>query len=129
MSVRLYIRDSPQRSLALITETHTLIFRQTVAQASQSTVGKFGPPRCMVEFADLNTVDLHDYKALRTQGVYGTLGLININADVFLCIISNAERVAVVRPEENVQRIISVDFCQWLHGMEKMKIVDANDCI
>jgi hypothetical protein len=42
--------------------------------------------------------------------VYGTLGLINIKTDVFLCVITEALPVAAVRPGENVQRITSVEF-------------------
>lgn len=64
----------------------------------------------MVEFIALENVDLTDYHVLRSHGVYGTLGLINIDTDVFLCVISGAIRVATVRPNETVQRILSVDF-------------------
>lgn len=48
----------------------------------------------MVEFTAHKDVDLTDYRVLRASGVHGTLGLININADVFLCVISGAIRVA-----------------------------------
>ena len=48
----------------------------------------------MVEFTAHSDVDLRDYRVLRASGVHGTLGLININADVFLCVISGAVRVA-----------------------------------
>lgn len=48
----------------------------------------------MVEFTAHEDVDLTDYHVLRASGVHGTLGLININADVFLCVISGAIRVA-----------------------------------
>lgn len=65
----------------------------------------------MVEFAALGTIDLADYVPLHPQGVYGTLGLINVNTDVFLCVISGAVPVALVRPGEHVQRIVSVNFC------------------
>lgn len=48
----------------------------------------------MVEFTALEDVDLTGYRVLRASGVHGTLGLININADCFLCVISGAVRVA-----------------------------------
>lgn len=48
----------------------------------------------MVEFTAHKDVDLTDYRVLRASRVHGTLGLININADVFLCVISGAVRVA-----------------------------------
>lgn len=65
----------------------------------------------MVEFATLGTVDLADYVTVHPQGVHGTLGLISVDADVFLCVISGAVPVALVRPGEHVQRIKSVNFC------------------
>lgn len=48
----------------------------------------------MVEFVAHKDIDLTDYRVLQASGVHGTLGLININADVFLCVISGAVRVA-----------------------------------
>ena len=66
----------------------------------------------MVEFVALGTIDLTDYVPLHPSGVHGTLGLVNVNADVFLCVISGAVPVALVRPGEHVQRIVSVNFCQ-----------------
>ncbi|KAI9880671.1 MAG: inositol polyphosphate 5-phosphatase [Pleopsidium flavum] len=63
----------------------------------------------MVEFSALNTISLEDYRTLNPS-VQGTLGLITINNDVFLCVVSGASRVASVRPGESVQRISSVDF-------------------
>ncbi|MCJ1387033.1 inositol polyphosphate 5-phosphatase [Xylographa soralifera] len=67
-------------------------------------------PRCMVEFTTLSTIDLTDYRPIRSSGVYGTLGLININKDVFLSVITAAAPVATLRPGENVQRIVAVEF-------------------
>jgi len=64
----------------------------------------------MVEFSALNTISLEDYRALTPLSVQGTLGLITINNDVFLCVVRGASRVASVRPWETVQRISSVDF-------------------
>ena len=66
----------------------------------------------MVEFASLSTIDLTDYRHISTSGVYGTLGLININKDVFLSVITAASPVATLRPGENVQRIVAVEFCR-----------------
>ena len=115
MSLQLLIREHPRRSLAVVTETHALVFRH-----SQSSTGvnplkdgqKSQASRCMVEFTDVKTIDLTDYHPAHLSNVHGTLGLISMNADVFLCIISGATRVAIVRPNETVQRIHSVDFCQ-----------------
>ena len=64
----------------------------------------------MVEFAAVDTVDLSDYRSLSSLSVYGTLGLITVNNDVFLCVVSSATRAATVRPEETIQRINAVEF-------------------
>lgn len=115
MSLRLLLRDHPQRSFALVTDTHALIFRHNSSSVAidSSKNGLTAKPasKCMVEFSALDEVDLADYRVLRASGVHGTLGLININTDVFLCVISGAIRVATVRPNETVQRILSVEFC------------------
>lgn len=66
----------------------------------------------MVEFSRLDAIDLTGYRTLHSSAVHGTLGLININTDVYLCVISGAVRVATVRPGETIQRILSVEFCQ-----------------
>jgi len=41
------------------------------------------------------------------------LGLITLNNDVFLCVITGSEEVATVRPGETVQKIFAVEFCEW----------------
>ena len=55
-------------------------------------------------------MDLQEYRSLSSLSVHGTLGLITVNGDVFLCVVSGASRVATVRPDETVQRILSVEF-------------------
>ena len=64
----------------------------------------------MVEFADASTVDLSDYRTLSPLPVHGTLGLITIANDVFLCLVTGASRVATVRPGETVEKIYGVEF-------------------
>jgi len=64
----------------------------------------------MVEFAALEDVELDDYRSLSTLSVYGTLGLITVNNDVFLCVVSGSNKSATMRHGETVQRILSVDF-------------------
>lgn len=117
MSLRLLLRDHPHRSFALVTDTHALVFRHsqsstTVDALNYGASNKTVTSKCMVGFTTLENVDLADYRAVRVPSVHGTLGLISINADIFLCVISGAFRVATVRPNETVQRILSVDFCE-----------------
>lgn len=118
MSLRLLLRDHPQRSFALVTNTHALVFRHSHSNSSADAISnglssKPSVSKCMVEFTTIGSVDLADYRIVRASGVHGTLGLISINTDVFLCVVSGATRVAIVRPSETVQRIMSVDFCQY----------------
>ena len=112
MSLRLLIRDHPVRTFAIATGKHGLVFRHAVSSGNQDSTNTYPSSkpvsRCMVEFSD--QADLSNYRVLRSSGIHGTLGLINIGNDLFLCVISGAVRVATVRPNETVQRIISVDF-------------------
>lgn len=124
MSTRVLIRDHPHRSIALVTGSHTLLFRHSQSTTEALSYGDFGPrpntksrgsavARCMVEFAASDTIGLDGFRTLTPSGVQGTLGLITISDDVFLCVVSGAARVANVRPGETVQRISSVEFCEW----------------
>jgi hypothetical protein len=65
----------------------------------------------MVEFTVRNSLDLTGYRTV--NNAQGTLGLITLNNDVFLCAIILASQVASVRPGETVQRIHSVEFCAY----------------
>ncbi|QSZ30232.1 hypothetical protein DSL72_004754 [Monilinia vaccinii-corymbosi] len=124
MSIRILLREYPHRSIALVTPTHTLIFRHSPtndpitngllnpiysANPRSSTDG-VAAPKCMVEFADVSSVDLNDYRTLSLKPVHGTLGLITISNDIFLCVITGTTSVAQVRPGETVERILGVEF-------------------
>lgn len=52
---------------------------------------------------------MSEYRTLNIT-VYGTLGLVTINGDVFICLVNGQSKVAVVRPGENILRIQSVEF-------------------
>ncbi|KAI9814751.1 MAG: inositol polyphosphate 5-phosphatase [Pycnora praestabilis] len=121
MSIRVLLRDQPHRAIALVTSTHALVLRHSPSTTDSvpnftSTSIQQAPsnggiiPRCIVEFSRLTLVDLDDYRSLDTLAVQGTLGLITVNNDVFLCVVNGASRVATVRPGETVQRIHSVAF-------------------
>lgn len=66
----------------------------------------------MVEFTSLQDIDLTQYREASSTSLHGTLGLISLGEDAFLCVISGATRVAVVRPGETVERITGVEFCE-----------------
>ncbi|MCJ1313415.1 inositol polyphosphate 5-phosphatase [Agyrium rufum] len=114
MSLQLLLRDQPQRSIALTTSTHALVFRKSSPtprnRTQQQTSTVTAAPRYIVEFSPLSAVDLADYRHARSS-VHGTLGLVNVGSDVFLCIITASTKVATVRqPNENVQKIVAVEF-------------------
>src|SRR5262245_28028002 len=114
MGMRVYLRDSPQRAIALVTETHVLILRHssssTAKNVSSTSLSDAGAPKCIVEFSPWETANMQDYRPLSSRDVYGTLGLVTLNGDVFLCVVTQAARAATVRPGEAVQRIINVEF-------------------
>jgi len=123
MAISVKLRDYPERSIALITNTHALIFSHTTSTESHNaSVTSFHTnssrpsfdgnttPKCMVKFADLREVDLSDYRTINPLPVQGTLGLITILNDVFLCVVTGATKVASVRPGETVEKIFAVEF-------------------
>ena len=117
MSLRLLLRDHPSRAFAIVTGSHTLVFRHSQSTSngdkqSSAINGKVTPSKGIVEFSALTDIDLSEFRVIRSSGIYGTLGLININDDVFLCLITAAVRVASLRPWENVLKILSVEFRQ-----------------
>ncbi|KAL8942373.1 MAG: hypothetical protein Q9216_001693 [Gyalolechia sp. 2 TL-2023] len=112
MSLRIFLQDNP-RILLLASENHGLTFRYNPLGYDGASEGRHfasSVPECVVEFATLKSLDLSGYRMIKPSGVHGTLGLVNIDTDIYLCIISAAVKVATVRPDENVQRILSVDF-------------------
>ncbi|KAK6507067.1 inositol polyphosphate 5-phosphatase [Arthrobotrys musiformis] len=70
-----------------------------------------GTAACMVDFSERSEVDLSDYHPMGSAlPCRGTLGLISLNGDVFLCVVTGASLVATVRPGETVYRIHAVEF-------------------
>ncbi|KAF2749648.1 hypothetical protein M011DRAFT_484373 [Sporormia fimetaria CBS 119925] len=119
MSIRVLIKEYPHRAIALTTSSHALVLRHShtpsqqngfsASQTSLSSNGSAGV-RAMVEFVALEHVDLSEYRALNLTNAHGTLGLITVNGDIFLVVVSSASRVATVRPGESIQRINAVAF-------------------
>lgn len=124
-SCELYIRDYPHRSIAIVSSSHTLILRysSTTSDASvngsqtslpstksRNPGGDSSIAKCMVEFSPISEKLLRDYRPLTPRPIYGTLGLITVNGEVFLAVITDASRAATVRPDETVERIGGVAF-------------------
>ena len=111
MALQLLLREYP-RSLALVAKSHALILRHNAVAVGAETSITGSAPRCIVEFSSLQNVDPTQYREAYPSNLHGTLGLINLGDDTFLCVISGATRVAVVRPGETVERITGVEFCE-----------------
>jgi synaptojanin len=126
-SCQLLIRDHPHRAIAIVSSTHALILRhsstisEAVATGSLASVSSARPrtngtgadtaaSKCIVEFSPATREVLHEYRPLIHRPVYGTLGLISVGRDVFLCVITHAKRMANLRPGETVERIDNVQF-------------------
>lgn len=124
-SCELYIRDYPNRSIAIVSASHALILRYSSsasdpgpngshtslhASRARNGPGDSAAAKCMVEFTRITKSLLKDYRPLSPRPIYGTLGLIAINGEVFLSVINQATRVATVRPGETVEQIEGVAF-------------------
>ncbi|KEY67527.1 hypothetical protein S7711_02446 [Stachybotrys chartarum IBT 7711] len=125
-SCELYIRDYPHRSLAIVSSTHALILRYSSSASEPANNGSHtslpssrsrtaqnentAVAKCMVEFTSISKQTLKDYRPLTSRPVYGTLGLITVNNEAFLSVITHAARAATVRPGETVERIAGVAF-------------------
>lgn len=125
MSIRVLLREYPHRSIALVTPSSALIFRHSpstndaIANGSlpsnhlpqpRASLDGTGASRCMVEFVDVSSADLSDYRTLSPLPVHGTLGLITVDNNIFICVVGSCHRVATVRPGETVERIQAVQF-------------------
>ena len=111
-NLRVLCRDHPQRSIVLAAGEHGLFFtyRPTIPADRTSLYGSNNETsRCSVEFSATSRSDLKGYKTL--AGGFGTLGLINLDEDIFICVITEASRTATARPGETIWRIDNVDFC------------------
>ncbi|PNY24464.1 Inositol-1,4,5-trisphosphate 5-phosphatase 1 [Tolypocladium capitatum] len=123
-SSELYIRDYPFRSIAIVSSSHALILRYSssasegVHNGSHTSLHSVKPrtageplvAKCMVEFSPISKRLLKDYRPLAPRPIYGTLGLIAVDGEVFLSVITHAVRTATVRPGETVERISTVAF-------------------
>jgi hypothetical protein len=125
-SSQILIREYPHRAIAIASTSHALILRHSSSATSDTLANGYltpvssGRPRsaasdnaafkCMVEFTPTSDRSLADYRPLTPRPIYGTLGLISIGRDVFLCVITQASRVATLRPGETVEKIEAVQF-------------------
>lgn len=114
--LRVFRRDYPQRTLILATTDNVLVFKAIAAEVDHSTrKNERDTIHCLVEFGSLSSVDLTGYRYI-CDG-HGTLGLIALDGDVFLCVVTGASKAATVRPGEAVWRIDNVHFRNSSHSL------------
>ena len=114
MPIHLLKRDVPTRSIAITSEEHTLIFSHSHA-ATQKEKASVSSSRCAVEIQPNEDADLDHYHKLTNAPILGTLGLVTLNGDVFVCVVNSSRKTASVRAGETVERIASVGFREsWL---------------
>ncbi|KAF8204786.1 inositol polyphosphate phosphatase [Pholiota molesta] len=107
----LYLSSNP-RALYLVTSTHD----ERQGRPSRALVFRpgEGPAKSIVEFLPKDQVDLASLVRLTNRVVKGCLGLIAVENDVFLAVITSATEVGNTRPSgtksESVARIHEVSF-------------------
>lgn len=121
-TLRVLCRDQPQRSIALVASDCVLEITQPRVDNNRGGLAKsHDTNRCLLEAFFRSAEDLQGYRLLG-EG-WGTLGLISLNNDVFICVVTSSSRAATVRPGETVLKIENVDFCLYpsLNIGEKQK--------
>lgn len=123
MAARVLVNDQDERCIALATESNVLFFHPQPGADDEISIHSFRPhdqnstiaptiaPRCAVELSDAGTANLTGFAKLSTRKCHGCLGLIGLGRDIFICIITNAQQVATLKPDEHVSRITGVEFC------------------
>ncbi|KAL2837506.1 SacI homology domain-containing protein [Aspergillus pseudoustus] len=108
-TIRILSQDHPVRTLVLATSEDALIFRHSLGDAGGNALpASKDIQRCLVEFASLSSIDLTGYRTLGSG--YGTLGLVTLDHDVFVCVVTRSAKSASVQPGETVLRIEDVEF-------------------
>ncbi|ODQ77214.1 hypothetical protein BABINDRAFT_17198, partial [Babjeviella inositovora NRRL Y-12698] len=98
--MRVLVKQNP-RTLALQSETHTLLFRHLARDAAS---------RCAVEFVANEAFASQKFRLLLEAPAHGFLGLINVENDVFLLVITGKSNAARPLPRETVHKIHGVEF-------------------
>lgn len=111
-TLRVLCRDQPRRSIALVADDCVLeITQPNVDYGRGPTTKHQDTNRCLLEAFFRSSSDLQGYRLLG-EG-WGTLGLISLNHDVFICVVTSSSRAATVRPGETVLKIENVEFCLY----------------
>jgi hypothetical protein len=97
--MNILLRTGSKRTLALESKTHVLLFRYI--NETQ---------KCAIELIDKDSFIAYPYKQLSRSKPQGFLGLIEMNNDIFLCVITSKIHVAQPLPDEDINKIADVEF-------------------
>lgn len=97
--MNILLRPGSKRTLALESTSHVLLFRYI--NETQ---------KCAIELIPKSSFISQPYKQLSRSKPHGFLGLIEINDDIFLCVITSKIHAAQPLQGENINKIADVEF-------------------
>lgn len=97
--MNILLRPGSKRTLALESTTHVLLFRYI-----------HETQKCAIELIPKTSFVSQPYKQLSRTRPHGFLGLIEINDDVFLCVITSKIHAAQPLSGESINKIADVEF-------------------
>ncbi|KAG7691916.1 hypothetical protein KL950_004948 [Ogataea haglerorum] len=98
-TMRILISTKTQRTLALASETHVLLFRYIPATG-----------KCAIELVAKDQFHHRSFRSLSRHKPLGFLGLIEMNGNVFLAVITGKVDVASPTDGEVINKIMDVEF-------------------
>ncbi|EEB05068.1 inositol-polyphosphate 5-phosphatase [Schizosaccharomyces japonicus yFS275] len=118
-----WLREQP-RALALTNQCNVLLFH-SVPKKQNLTAAV-----ALAEYLPQKEHTLDGFRKLTSRPLYGTLGLIDFDGAIFLCVISGVSEVARVREGESVRKIMDVGFyclnkSDWDHVRQESYTLDT----
>ncbi|KAK5959481.1 phosphatidylinositol-3-/phosphoinositide 5-phosphatase INP52 PWA37_003440 [Arxiozyma heterogenica] len=103
--MRLYVsnRHSEDKRIALVSESHALIFQAINGFDTRSK-------SCSLTLVPREELKNQGYKRLTYREIFGFIGLIEVDNNIFIGTITGASKVASPIPGETVNKIYAVDF-------------------
>lgn len=119
--MRVYVCDEP-RTIAVVSETHSIIFHQIQSQMNAHT------PTVSVHLEPtLQIIKSQKYSILFKREIHGCLGLINVELQTYLAVITGAMTdVAHPVPYESVNKIFAVEFISLASNEWDFVNLDSN---
>ncbi|CAG8435658.1 8673_t:CDS:10 [Funneliformis mosseae] len=113
MQCVLLVRDSP-RALAL-QPSHNYNSNSDVSNSAlvfENTHKTYDRqrPQCNVTLVKDTEFNKSEYRQLSPRPVYGCLGLLQVEKDMFMAVVTDCQHIGEIRPGESVHRISDVEF-------------------